>query len=65
MSQPQTIVTQPELTPVPIDPTPILEHGNSPTAIILAIAVLLVLMLGSVTKLVYVILMRDRVKPPQ
>jgi hypothetical protein len=41
MSQPQTIITQPDLTPVSIDPTPLLEHGNSPTAIILAIAILL------------------------
>ena len=42
MSQPQTIATQkPDLTPVLIDPTPLLEHGNSPTAIILAIAILI------------------------
>ena len=41
MSQPQTIITQPDLTPVPIDPTSLLEHGNSPTAIILAISILL------------------------
>ena len=41
MSQPQTIVTQPDLTPITIDPTSIIEHGDSPTAIILAIAILL------------------------
>ena len=41
MSQPQTIITQTDLTPVPVDPTPLLEHGNSPTAIILAISILL------------------------
>jgi len=40
-SQPQTIITQPELTPVTVDLTPLLEHGESPTAIILAIAILL------------------------
>lgn len=40
MSQ-QHITSQPDLTPVSIDPTPLLEHGNSPTAIILAIAILL------------------------
>ncbi|MGK7954798.1 MAG: hypothetical protein AB4063_05990 [Crocosphaera sp.] len=42
MSQPQTTISQqPDLTPVSIDPTPLLEHGNSPTAIILAISILL------------------------
>lgn len=41
MSQPQTIITQPELTPIAIDLNPLLEHGDSPTAIILAIAILL------------------------
>ena len=42
MSQTETIITQqPDLSPITIDPTPLLEHGNSPTAIILAIAILL------------------------
>ncbi len=41
MSQPQTIITQPESTPIAIDLNPLLEHGDSPTAIILAIAILL------------------------
>ena len=41
MPKAQTIVTQPDLTPITIDPTPIVEHGDSPTAIILAIAILL------------------------
>ncbi len=42
MSQPQTIISQqPDLTPVSIDPNPLLEDGNSPTAIILAISTLL------------------------
>ena len=42
MSQTETIVSQqPDLTPITIDPTAIVEHGDSPTAIILAIAILL------------------------
>ena len=41
MSQPQTIISQqPDITPITIDPTPILEH-DSPTAVIMAIAFLL------------------------
>jgi hypothetical protein len=32
---------QPLLTPIPIDPNYLLKHGNSPTAIILAITILL------------------------
>lgn len=66
MSQNQLPKNNSTISPfVQIDPEPIIKHGESPTAIILAITVLLVLILGSVTKLVYVILMRDQVKPPQ
>jgi hypothetical protein len=32
---------QPLITPIPIDPNYLLKHGNSPTAIILAITILL------------------------
>lgn len=43
--QPQTQLglhtEQPMLAPIPIDPSHLLEHGDSPTAIILAIAILL------------------------
>jgi hypothetical protein len=41
MSQAKTITTQPDLIPVPIDPTPLFKDPYSPTAIILAIAILL------------------------
>lgn len=37
----QMVTTQPDLTPLPINPAPLLEHGDSPTAIILAVAVLI------------------------
>lgn len=42
MSQSQTTYTnQSNTTTLPIDPTPLLQYGNSPTAIILSIAILL------------------------
>jgi hypothetical protein len=40
-TQPTIYTNQPSTTTLPIDPTPLLENGNSPTAIILAIALLL------------------------
>jgi hypothetical protein len=46
----------------PIDLKPIVEHGQSPTSIILAIAILLSVLFGGLTWLVYVILGG---KPPQ
>jgi len=42
---------------VPIDIQPIVEHGESPTAIILSIAILSSTLIGSITGLVRVILM--------
>jgi len=42
---------------VTIDTQPIIEHGESPTAIILAIAILSSTLIGSITGLVRVILM--------
>ena len=39
----------------PIDPKPIVEQGESPTAIILAIAMLISILVGSITELVRVI----------
>lgn len=41
MDQTTIISQQPDLSPITIDPTAIVEHGDSPTAIILAIAILL------------------------
>jgi hypothetical protein len=41
-----------------IDLQPIVEHGEAPTAIILAIAFLLAILFGSITKLIQVILIR-------
>lgn len=45
--------TVPPITP--IDPTSIVEHGESPTAIILAIAILIAVLLSSMSGLVRVI----------
>ncbi|MCC3416069.1 MULTISPECIES: hypothetical protein [unclassified Microcoleus] len=42
---------------VTIDTLPIIEHGESPTAIILSIAILSSTLIGSITGLVRVILM--------
>lgn len=39
--QPITYTSQPSSTTLPIDPTPLLQNGNSPTAIILALAIVL------------------------
>jgi hypothetical protein len=52
----QTIQTATSISSItPIDPQPIIEHGESPTAIILAIAILIVLVMGSITGLVRVL----------
>lgn len=53
---PELTITSPTIPSIaPIDPTPIVEHGESPTAIILAIAILIAILLGSLTKLVRVV----------
>ncbi len=49
----QTIQT---VTPMGIDNKTIIEHGNSPTAIILANAILISTLIASITALVRVIL---------
>jgi hypothetical protein len=49
-------ITNQAVPPItPIDPTSIVEHGESPTAIILAIAILIAILLSSMTGLVRVI----------
>lgn len=63
-SQPQTThSTVPAISP--IDSTAIIEHGESPTAIILAIAILLATLISSLTGLarVIVFLMLRQTKP--
>jgi hypothetical protein len=48
---------QPTIPPItPIDPTPIVQSA-SPTAVILAIAILISILLGSITGLIQVILL--------
>jgi hypothetical protein len=55
-SQSQLTTTNQTIPPIaPIDPKTIVENGESPTAIILAIAILIAILLGSVTGLVQVI----------
>lgn len=54
MSQ-QPISTQPTSSLVPIDPTPIIQHGESPTAIILAVAILIAILFNSLSGLVRMI----------
>ncbi|MGB3787968.1 MAG: hypothetical protein WA949_08155 [Phormidesmis sp.] len=51
----------------PIDTKPIIEHGESPTAIILAIAILISIVIGSITGLVRAILIviPRQTKPPR
>jgi hypothetical protein len=52
---PELTNTSQTLSPIaPIDPTAILEHGDSPTAIILAITILIAILLGSLAGLVRV-----------
>ena len=58
MNQQQPTSIQHTVLPiVPIDIQPIVEHGESPTAIILSIAILSLTLIGSITGLVRVILM--------
>ncbi|HEY9832062.1 MAG TPA: hypothetical protein V6D26_15865 [Stenomitos sp.] len=48
--QSQLTATHQTIPPIaPIDTTPIVEHGESPTAIILAVAILIGILLGSLT----------------
>ena len=56
--QQQTLNEQTTLPINSIDLKPIVEHGESPTAIILAIAFLLTVFIGSVTKLIQAILIQ-------
>ncbi|MBU7581959.1 MAG: hypothetical protein KAF91_03465 [Nostoc sp. TH1S01] len=57
MSQNQMTTTSQTISPVaPIDAKPIIENGESPTAIILAIAILISMLIGSITGLIRVIL---------
>ncbi len=60
-------ISQSATSIAPIDPLPIIEHGNSPTAVILAISILTVSLLGAITSLVRVLLIvsavRDRGVP--
>ncbi len=64
MSQTQPTTTNQTIPPIsPIDPTPIVENGESPTAIILAIAILIAILLGAVTGLVRVIVIERQTKP--
>jgi len=55
-TQQPSMPTSQTVSPIPsIDPKPIVEHGESPTAIILAIAILISTLVGSITGLVRVI----------
>jgi hypothetical protein len=57
MNQQQPTSIQHTVLPiVTIDTQPIIEHGESPTAIILSIAILSSTLIGSITGLVRVIL---------
>jgi hypothetical protein len=55
MTQLSTTTQQTIPTIAPIDPTSLTEHGESPTSIILAIAILISILLGAVTGLVRVV----------
>jgi hypothetical protein len=44
--------TEPILTPIAVDLKQLIEHGESPTAVILAIAIFTTVLLQSLTKLV-------------
>ena len=56
----KNIQTQPAQISNPIDPQTIIKHGDSPTAIILAIAILLAILFQSMTGLLVVILKRQK-----
>ena len=56
--QPQQTTTVSQATPpiAPINPETVMEHGESPTAIILAVTILITTLMGSVTNLVQVMI---------
>jgi hypothetical protein len=56
----KTIQTQPAQISNLIDPQTIIKHGDSPTAIILAIAILLLLICNGLTGLIQVILRQQK-----
>jgi hypothetical protein len=67
MFQNQSTMTNQTIPPLPpIDTKPIIEHGESPTAIILAIAILISIVVGSITELARAILIAilRQTKPP-
>ena len=55
MTQQQPTTTEQAMPIAPIDPKTIIERGESPTAIILAIAILITFLFGSLTQLIRVI----------
>jgi hypothetical protein len=56
MHQPKPVTTQTISQIAPTDLKPIVEHGESPASIILSIAILLSILFGGLTWLIYVIL---------
>jgi hypothetical protein len=56
MTQIQPNTNQPAHSTVPIDPTPLIK-SESPTAVILAIAILISILIGSISGLIQVILL--------
>ncbi|MGK7940798.1 MAG: hypothetical protein AB4062_11750 [Crocosphaera sp.] len=54
--KPEMTQTQPLNSVTPIDTNSVIKYGESPTAIILAIAILLTFFFSGLTGLVYVIL---------
>ncbi len=48
---PHNVTTEPVLTPIAVDLKQLVEHGESPTALILAIAIFTAILLESLTKL--------------
>ncbi|MGB5593627.1 MAG: hypothetical protein WBM32_20075 [Crocosphaera sp.] len=57
----QSITSTQPINPVtPIDPNTIIKHGESPTAIILAIAILLIFIFSGITGLIKVILKQSK-----
>lgn len=57
MSKTNVTTTSPTITPITsIDAKPMIENGNSPTAIILAITILISILVGSITGLVRVVI---------
>ncbi|MBW4487468.1 MAG: hypothetical protein KME12_06725 [Trichocoleus desertorum ATA4-8-CV12] len=58
MTSQQSMSTNQLIPPIaPINSKAIVENGNSPTAIILAIAILIAVLLGSITGLVRVLVL--------